>query len=677
MRPALLGLVCAVVAGCAARVAPPPTARVAAPTTLDQQRALFSQAHQAIAQQHYAQALPMLDALCPGYAALADYCLHYRALARARTGDVAGAEALWTELAASQPQSIHAPRAALERGRLRHAAGDLVSARALLESARASGGQPVALQAQLELAEIDVAAGNPADAQVTLMSVRTTAPGTPLGNEAKQRVDDLRRSDPSLAPHGTALEAEVRLLLKERDYPAALGAIDQLLAESAPPERPERLRLRADAELGSGQLEQGLATLQEVVRQYPDSGAAPEAQFRYASLLWNRDRNLEAQQAFVEFRRRYPGHERTPEVLYALARIAQGEGHSEDAAAAFTELADAYPTNALAHEAGWRVGWIRYQEGRWREAAAAFERVAPGADANAAADAQYWRARALDHASDAAAAQQIYRAITAAAPASYYALWSEQRLGGHPAPPRVVSPPARPRGIGDAPPAVDPYHWTRANELQAAALPALAREELLACERATADPRAATSALTDALQSVDGYRDAIRLASARGVQDPRVLYPLAFWPQVSRQADKAGVDPLLVVALMRQESLFDPTAHSPADARGLMQLVPGTANRVARRIGQPTAADQLYDPEANITLGVAHLQQLLQAYQGDRIKALAAYNGGEEAVAKWERRFGSLEPDEFVESITYRETRDYVKRVIGNYRRYQQQYGGR
>jgi len=78
-----------------------------------------------------------------------------------------------------------------------------------------------------------------------------------------------------------------------------------------------------------------------------------------------------------------------------------------------------------------------------------------------------------------------------------------------------------------------------------------------------------------------------------------------------------------------------------------------------------------------VTLGTAHLHELLQSYSGDPYKTLAAYNGGEAAVAKWQVRFGTLEPDEFVESITYRETRDYVKRVMGNYRRYQIEYGGR
>ena len=682
MRRAVLGWLGVVLAGCGGTAtretqAPPrPPAAVAAPMTQESKRALFAQVHQDVAAQRYAEALPRLEALCPVYREMEDYCLHDLALSRAHTGDAATADALWAQLAATQPQSLYAARAELERGRLRRAQGDLTMARALLDTARASEDDDVALAALLELAEIEQAEANRGAAYDDLMAARTRSPATPLGREAKRRIDDLRRDDPSLVPRGPALEAELRLLLKERDFSAARGAADSLLAGASPAERPELLRLRADAEIGSGQLEPGLATLQEIVRQYPSSIAAPEAQFRYASLLWNRDRNQEAEQAFLELRRRYPGAARTPEALYALARIAQGEGRSDEAVAEYAALTDAYPTGPLAREARWRIGWIRYQQGRWQEAAAAFDRAAGGADVGAAAEAQYWRARALERAGDRAAAQQMYRSLLTAAPASYYAVWAAQRLGSAPAAPHAVTAPPPPQGIGAAPPGTDPYHWVRANELQAIGLRPLARAELRGFERANSDQSATTAPLLTAYQAVDGYRDAIRLGSARGRTDPDVFFPLAFWPQVSRYTGPNGVDPLLVLALMRQESMFDPAARSSADARGLMQLLPSTAERVARRTGQPSPAGKLYDPDTNIALGVAHLQELLQEYQGDPLKALAAYNGGEAAVAKWQLRFGTLEPDEFVESITYRETREYVKRVMGNYRRYQQEYGG-
>ena len=82
----------------------------------------------------------------------------------------------------------------------------------------------------------------------------------------------------------------------------------------------------------------------------------------------------------------------------------------------------------------------------------------------------------------------------------------------------------------------------------------------------------------------------------------------------------------------------------------------------------------MFQPDLNIDLGTRYLNELLGRFGGDVLKAVAAYNGGEAAVEKWQRRFAGLEPDEFVESISYRETRDYVKRVVTNYRTYRQLY---
>jgi soluble lytic murein transglycosylase len=123
-----------------------------------------------------------------------------------------------------------------------------------------------------------------------------------------------------------------------------------------------------------------------------------------------------------------------------------------------------------------------------------------------------------------------------------------------------------------------------------------------------------------------------------------------------------------VLALARQESLFNPRARSVSDARGLMQLLPSTGDRVAHQVGEQSSPD-LFDPQTNVRLGTAYLKNLFDLFQGDRFKAVAAYNGGEHAVEGWTRRFPG-DDDEWVENIGYRETRDYVKKVIGGRREY-------
>lgn len=656
-----------------ARPAASPAASVAitTPTTAAEKRALFAQAQADLRNGDAAAARQRFAALQPVYPELADYVLAGLARAAARSGDPGAADAAWSTLLVSEPRSLLVPQAQLERGRLL-AARDDPAAVGALSAARASDDVDVRAAAALALGTLAVRNGNAADAAVQFDAARRLRPGAPIGRDAKAQLQQLRAAHPELAPQGPALRDELALLLRERDYPAARRTAEAILVVAPDP---RILRSRADAEHGAGDFDAGIATLALIVDRYPRTPEAADAQLRMATLLWNRDRNEDAATAFRAYVARYPNGSGVPEALYALARIDQGAGREADAVAGYRRLIAAAPGSRQAREARWRIGWIAYQQGRWADAAAAFAAAGNGSGPAEAPDAYYWRARSLERAGDREAATRGYRALLDAAPGSYYAYWAEERLQGTSTRRRVRVVPPLPSALGAPPPGADAYHWQKARELQAAGALGAARHEMQAVERLGGSTPEVASALPAAYQAAGGYRDAIRLAGARGVGSPQLLYPLAFWPQVNSAAQAEGIDPLLAIALMRQESLFDTTARSPADARGLMQLLPSTAEQVARERGRPAPTDQLYDPEVNVALGVAHLADLMRQYGGDPLKATAAYNGGADAVARWQQRFGALPGDEFVENITYRETRDYVKKVMGNYRRYQQLYG--
>jgi soluble lytic murein transglycosylase len=165
-----------------------------------------------------------------------------------------------------------------------------------------------------------------------------------------------------------------------------------------------------------------------------------------------------------------------------------------------------------------------------------------------------------------------------------------------------------------------------------------------------------------------------------GLDPERRLLPLAF-PRgyraaVEAQARTARVPVHLAYALIRAESVFDPAAVSPVGARGLMQLMPATAETLAPALGAtPFDADLLFDPEANVRFGVTLLGRLLAKYPGRPDLAVAAYNAGPEAVARWIEAFGQLAEDEFVESIPFTETRGYVMKVTANWQTYDALYG--
>jgi soluble lytic murein transglycosylase len=165
---------------------------------------------------------------------------------------------------------------------------------------------------------------------------------------------------------------------------------------------------------------------------------------------------------------------------------------------------------------------------------------------------------------------------------------------------------------------------------------------------------------------------AVRLgwqAFARAPGDGRALRAIWPWPNrlaVEAEAAEFGLDPLLFAGLVRQESVFDPEALSPAGARGLAQLLPSTAALTARGLDVTFYPDWITLPDLNLHLGAAHFAELLRQFDGRVDAAIASYNAGGRPVQRWLRTPGSSDPDQFLESITYPETRGYVRSVLRN-----------
>ncbi|MFC3282973.1 transglycosylase SLT domain-containing protein [Litchfieldella rifensis] len=141
-------------------------------------------------------------------------------------------------------------------------------------------------------------------------------------------------------------------------------------------------------------------------------------------------------------------------------------------------------------------------------------------------------------------------------------------------------------------------------------------------------------------------------------------FPAAFRDSFLKWGGVTGVDPYLLMGIARRESAYNPKALSPAGARGLMQLMPGTATLVSRQLGIADPGPYgILDPEVNIRLGSTYIRDMLERYRGNRLAATAAYNAGPGRVDRW-LRDAPQEFDLFVESIPYRETREYVQAVM-------------
>jgi soluble lytic murein transglycosylase len=141
-------------------------------------------------------------------------------------------------------------------------------------------------------------------------------------------------------------------------------------------------------------------------------------------------------------------------------------------------------------------------------------------------------------------------------------------------------------------------------------------------------------------------------------------FPLHHDTLIRAESARNRLDPAWVAAEIRAESVFNPRARSPANARGLMQVLPETGAAVARRLGVPwTGAESLYDPATNIRIGTAYLREMKDTYALPYV-AIAAYNAGPTPTARWQAQRPAMDPDFWIETITYRETRDYVARVL-------------
>ncbi len=163
-----------------------------------------------------------------------------------------------------------------------------------------------------------------------------------------------------------------------------------------------------------------------------------------------------------------------------------------------------------------------------------------------------------------------------------------------------------------------------------------------------------------------------RAVFSLGKKDPSELrlyhlrFPLHHDAAIRRESARNRVDPAWVAAEIRAESIFNPTARSSANAMGLMQVLPGTGQAVAQRIGMPwRGAESLFEPDTNIALGTAYLRQLLDQYgAGQTYLAIAGYNAGPAPLNRWKSQRPGMDPDFWIETISYKETRDYVARVL-------------
>ncbi len=469
--------------------------------------------------------------------------------------------------------------------------------------------------------------------------------------DALKEYEHLLRTYPQSSHAGRWEVGRARTLIALRRTTQALGLLNKQLAGD-----PENDAWR-------------LATLVEVYRRLADEDGVARA--------------------IGEISEAHPESPACASALHEAGSYFVREGEWTKAAVYYRKLVESFPRSEFAPEANWRVAWAFYLERDYAGAAETLVsqlRLYP--DSSQIPAALYWLGRVAEGRGDWGEARFLYELLDRRIGNSFYAGQAAGRLKQVPLreAPRIAQqdsaiaalaaglPPPPSPGLSLCAPPHDSELIERFNTLEDLALEDLAEQYLrrelsanpghpegsVALARTLARRGRVGVALFEAQKAAPDYPNYDFSMLPREIW--ALLYPRTYHSLVARQAGAHGLDPNVVMGLIRQESSFNPRATSPANARGLMQVLPQTVSRGRSR--RQTAARRLYEPAYNLRIGCAYLRARLKAFDGQIEQALAAYQAGPLRVKQWTQGRDFSEPAEFLETIPIPSTRAYVERVL-------------
>jgi len=538
-------------------------------------------------------------------------------------------------------------------------------------------------------AEAQEQAGRKVEAAEDFQTVYLRFPLSEQGPEARLKLVVLRSSLKEQLP---PILLDQRLMhadavFKAKYWSEARSEYAALLADTTGAER-ERAELRVlicGLNLGAGPVEASALKITD-----PDVNA--ERYFSIANWHRNQQQGAEMEAAVSSAVATAPLSRWTESSLFLAGNYYWTQLDRDRAAGYYKRLVENFPGVPDAAAAQWRVAWTAVLK-RQPDAALFLSehlRLFPGSVFTP--DALYWLGRLAEEAGNAGLARAYYQKLRDRYSQNYFTTWAVERLQslgpGTETDPEVLAsipavPPVPPLGDTIPPAAAD--RQARADALRSIAFDSSAELELRAAYAATREPRLLLEAAQEAVNAGHygagfvAIRQLYPQLEARPFGEvPREVwfaaYPLPYEDSVRRWSGKEGVDPMLTAGLIRQESAFQPEARSGANAIGLMQLLPKTARRVAGHAKVRYSHALLFDPDYNVHLGTIYFSGLRKDF-GSVESALAAYNAGEDRVAQWNSGQNYREIAEFVDSIPFTETREYVQIVTRNAEIYRKLYG--
>lgn len=638
--------------------------------------------------QQYAQAIAALEKAAPRAGELKDYVLYFEAQCYAAQNDNAKAVELLRRFEEQAPESVLLSDVVAVYGAALDAAGHPQEAVNYLEAHRA----PQRAAVELALGKAYLHAQNPVKGGEILRHLYFTMPTSEQANDAAAALtaaslsiegryqDEKQRAD-LLARSGRANEAvKIYRILEERAPLNEIGNVQVALGaalRNASPVESRRLLQQAQA-----------------------SGEANALRYYLLGEFARNDNNESAVLANLDaLRRTAPSGEWTQKAFISAANMYLLTKDYDRAIDLYREAQQRYPAGEQASYTHWKAAWLTYRQGRREQAKRDFEDQVAWYPARPEVPAAlYWRARIAEDERDPRTARAWYAKLDTRFRNYYYGTLAHERLKSLPGANEPVAMHADPilaqipevKSAGpeamrtEAP--ENQLRGEKAKLLVNAGLNEFAVRELEA-EFGGQGARWSTLQIAQIYeQSGDNHR-AMRFLKkavpgyyAMDVSAlPRayweILFPRPFWAELKRQAEANALDPYLVASLIRQESEFDPKALSRANAIGLMQLLPAVGRSEAKIAHIKRFNPQsLFDPAMNLRLGTHYFHSMVEAHNGQVEYALAAYNAGANRVADWQQNGTYHDVPEFVESIPFTETREYVQAILRNAQVYQRLY---
>ena len=619
---------------------------------------------------------------------LGDYVAYHLGLAYQQTGRPAEAIATLANFSSTYPESLLIRDAHLTCANALLAEGRAPDAVALLEKDRL----PTQSDIELVLGRSYAAAGQRDKAVQTLRNLYYTMPASAEADTARI---ELRKLDDTatLPPAGLGLRrTRADLLLKAKRYPEAADEYKLFLGDVSREDRIPFILAMSDALHRAGRNREAKLALSPLA----GSGGEVNAQriFLQAQIAWSSNENDVFYRSVEELRQSSPTSPWLEQALFTAANLRLVHHEFDAARETFRDLQQRFPSGAHASPAHWKVAWLTFRAGRRADAETLMEQQVvlypTGQEVSAAL---YWRGRLAEDDNDPGLARTCYEKLSARYLNFYYADLARQRLIKI-----TAADPPQPAWMAAIPPLdassrvtpteapADDVRVQKARLLGNGALLDFAVRELLA-----ANPNGESWGFAEAAQIYqqnNRYDRAMQLLkrtapgyfSLTMADLPRpyweALFPKAYWLDLNKYSVANQLDPYLVASLIRQESEFNPAVISHANAVGLTQLLPKTGKLVARELKlRKYSPPQLYTPAVNLQLGTRYFRGMVDKFGGKFEYALAAYNAGSERVEEWSALGPYRDTPEFVESIPFTETREYVQAILRNANMYRQLYG--